>query len=94
MIYVENADELRTKLANYRRTRHTSAKSMHRWLDALIADTEEKLRDVSRAIGTPLAGAGAATTSAPESASANPTHLATIRSPYPYDEHASRQLCG
>ena len=43
MMPTESADELRTRIARYKLTRHTSARSMHRWLDGLIADAEKEL---------------------------------------------------
>lgn len=40
--------DLETRLANYRRTRAMSARSLHRWCDILIRDTEEELRSLRK----------------------------------------------
>jgi len=82
MLPAQTADELRSKLANYKRTRCAAAKSMHRWLDALIADAEEQLRQFA-----PL-DLGEAATAAP----APPRR--GVRSTYPFDEHAPPQRPG
>jgi hypothetical protein len=76
----ETADELRTKIAHYQQTRRTAARSMHRWLDALIADAQETLRL--------LAGPDEDDDEIPP---APPGRRPDVRSTYPFDEHAPRQ---
>ena len=86
MVHGETVDEIRARIANYNRTRLTTAKSMHRWLDALVADAEEKLRGL-----TPTRGAGAGNPRTAALQSAPAPHLAEIRSTYPFAEDAPRQ---
>jgi hypothetical protein len=46
MLSGETPDELRVKIANYRQSRRAAARSLHRWLDALIADAEAQLHSL------------------------------------------------
>lgn len=71
-------------LENYRRSRATTAKSMHRWLDALIADAEERL--LALEAGSEMSAAPPPPAAPPTPASPNP-----LRSTYPFDENAPRQ---
>ena len=73
----DTVDALRTKITNYRRTRLTSAKSMHHWLDALIADAEQELHR--------------RTHRDPESPPAPTFRPPDVRNTYPFDENAPRQ---
>ena len=82
----ETADELRTKIDNYKQTRRTAAPSMHRWLDALIADTAARLH----LMAYPDGGVPPA---APASRAPSASSALTVeaRSTYPFDERAPRQ---
>jgi hypothetical protein len=80
-IEAESADELRTRIANYQQSRRTAAPSMHRWLDALIAESEDKLRQL-----LPPGEAGSASAAADLDKPAS-----EFRSTYPLDERAPRQ---
>ena len=86
MVHGENVNEIRARLEHYRRTRSTTAESMHRWLDALIADAEEKLRQLA-----PTRGAGVGNPATTTLRSAPAPHLVKMRSTYPFAEDAPRQ---
>jgi hypothetical protein len=90
MLPADTVDDLRMKLANYKRSREGAARSMHRWLDALIADAEEKMRS----LGAPVPVADDAGTDgdgpAP-TATSGVTSVDAFRSTYPFDENAPRQ---
>ena len=95
-------DDLRLRIANYRQTRRTAAPSMHRWLDALIADAVQRLHELTHADGDGNAnGDGAAAALAapqlapdsdvPDVPQARPDRALRARRTYPFDEGAPRQ---
>ena len=47
MSFHTDADELRIKISNYKRTRQTSVGPIRAWCDRLIQDAEDELRRLS-----------------------------------------------
>ena len=82
----ESAEELRTKIANYKATLRTAAPSMHRWLEALIADAEGKLRQLGD-----VAPAADATPGETSRSALSAHRLGKLRSTYPLDANAPHQ---
>jgi hypothetical protein len=54
MACADEIDELRTKIANYKHTRSTSAKSFRPWCDRLIREAEAELRELTGGAQPPL----------------------------------------
>ena len=94
MVTRASVDDLRKTVTNLKHTRHSASRSMHRWLDNLIADAEADLRrlsspDADAAAPTP---GHAAPTPAPRTARSAPSAATpNPRSTYPFDEHAPWQ---
>jgi hypothetical protein len=85
----DGPDDLRAKIEQYKRTRRTSAKSLQRWLDALIEDAERRLHELAQLPAEAAIAGSKTVTTTPTPPASHPA-----RRTYPFDERAPRQRPG